>query len=131
MTKILGPQGWRGFLMDMLFILLGTVLVGLPLAVGPRVYSVAAAIWDGELIALVPRRTPNCCFEGSSDGNCHEIELESFGTVPLCSDGRERMWFETEKGKGGVLLLVPDEGDMWLIDGTPEADCFEELPYSG
>ena len=51
--------------------------------------------------------------------------------VPLCSDGQERMWFETDKGKGGVLLLVPDEGDMWLIDGTPEADCFEELPYSG
>jgi NAD+ synthase (glutamine-hydrolysing) len=62
------------------------IFVGLPLAVGPRVYSVAAAIWDGELIALVPRRTPNCFFEGSSDGNCHEIELESFGTVPLCSD---------------------------------------------
>jgi hypothetical protein len=51
--------------------------------------------------------------------------------VPLCSDGQERMWFETDKGKGGVLLLVPDEEDMWLIDGTPEADCFEELPYSG
>ena len=51
--------------------------------------------------------------------------------VPLCSDGTERMWFETDEGKGGVLLLVPDEEDMWLIDGTPEADCFEELPYSG
>ena len=51
--------------------------------------------------------------------------------VPLCSDGQERMWFETDNGKGGVLLLVPDEEDMWLIDGTPEADCFEELPYSG
>ena len=51
--------------------------------------------------------------------------------VPLCSDGQERMWFETDEGKGGVLLLVPDEEDMWLIDGTPEADCFEELPYSG
>ena len=51
--------------------------------------------------------------------------------VPLCSDGRERMWFETEKGKGGVLLLVPDEENMWLIDGEPEADFFEYLPYSG
>ena len=51
--------------------------------------------------------------------------------VPLCSDGQERMWFETEKGKGGVLLLVPDEENMWLIDGEPEADFFEYLPYSG
>ena len=51
--------------------------------------------------------------------------------VPLCSDGQERMWFETDKGKGGVLLLVPDEENMWLIDGEPEADFFEYLPYSG
>ena len=33
MKKLLGPQGWRGFLLDLLFILLGTVLVGLPIAV--------------------------------------------------------------------------------------------------
>ena len=33
MKKILGPAGWRGFLLDLLFILLGTVLVGLPIAV--------------------------------------------------------------------------------------------------
>ena len=33
MKKILGPQGWRGFLLDLTFILLGTVLVGLPIAV--------------------------------------------------------------------------------------------------
>ena len=33
MKKILGPQGWKGFLLDLAFILLGTVLVGLPIAV--------------------------------------------------------------------------------------------------
>lgn len=33
MKTILGPQGFRGFLLDLLFILLGTVLVGLPIAV--------------------------------------------------------------------------------------------------
>ena len=60
--------------------------VGLPLAVGPRVYSVAAVLWDGELIAFVPRRTASCNFNGSGDGDYHEIELDSFGTVPLCSD---------------------------------------------
>jgi len=51
--------------------------------------------------------------------------------LPLASDGCECMWFETENGKGGVLMLVPDEENMWLIDGVPEAECFEELPYSG
>ncbi len=51
--------------------------------------------------------------------------------IPLCSDGRARLWFETDKGKGGVLLLTPDEEDMWLIDGVPEAEYFEELPYAG
>ncbi len=59
--------------------------VGLPLAVGGRVYSVAAALWDGELIAFVPRRTEDGSFNGG-DGDYHEIELESFGTVPLCGD---------------------------------------------
>lgn len=51
--------------------------------------------------------------------------------IPLASDGCERLWFETEKGKNGVLLLVPDEEDMWLIDGVPEAEYFETLPYAG
>ena len=51
--------------------------------------------------------------------------------VVRCSDGCERMWFETDKGQAGVLLLTPDEQNMWLIDGEPEADFFEFLPYAG
>ena len=51
--------------------------------------------------------------------------------LPLASDGCERLWFETEEGKGGVLLLTPDEENMWLIDGVPEAEYFESLPYAG
>ncbi len=51
--------------------------------------------------------------------------------LPLASDGCERLWFETEDGKNGVLLLVPDEENMWLIDGVPEAEYFESLPYAG
>ena len=51
--------------------------------------------------------------------------------VPVCSDGCARLWFETDRGKSGVLLLTPDEEDMWLIDGVPEAEYFEELPYAG
>ena len=50
---------------------------------------------------------------------------------PLASDGFSRMWFETESGRQGVLLLTPDQESMWLIDGVPEADCFETLPYAG
>ncbi len=49
----------------------------------------------------------------------------------LAGDGCERIWFETEKGKNGVLLLTPDEENMWLIDGVPEAEYFAFLPYSG
>ena len=51
--------------------------------------------------------------------------------IPLASDGCSRLWFATEKGKNGVLLLTPDEDASWLIDGVPEADCFADLPYSG
>ena len=59
--------------------------VGLPLAVGPRVYSVAAVLWDGELIAFVPRRTASCNFNGSGDGDYHEIELDSFSRYVVLS----------------------------------------------
>lgn len=50
---------------------------------------------------------------------------------PQASDGCSRLWFRTEKGKDGVLLLTPDEENIWLIDGTPEAEYFAFLPYSG
>ena len=51
--------------------------------------------------------------------------------VATASDGYSRLWFETEQGKSGVLLLTPDEDCMWRIEGEPEADFFESLPYSG
>ena len=50
---------------------------------------------------------------------------------PVCTDGFSRLWFRTEDGRSGVLLLEADEEHMWLIDGTPEAEYFEFLPYSG
>ena len=50
---------------------------------------------------------------------------------PVCSDGCERMWFRTASGKTGVLQLTPDEDYLWLIDGKPETEYFEFLPYSG
>ena len=59
--------------------------VGLPMAVGTQIYSVAAAIWDGELIALMPRQTADSSFNGDN-GRYHEIEMDSFGTIPLCGD---------------------------------------------
>ena len=49
----------------------------------------------------------------------------------LASDGYSRVWFKTGSGKNGVLLLTPDEENMWLIDGAPEAEYFEVLYYAG
>ena len=50
---------------------------------------------------------------------------------PLASDGYSRLWFRTESGKTGVLLLTRDAEHMWLVDGVPEADYFDTLPYAG
>ena len=50
---------------------------------------------------------------------------------PLASDGCSRMWFKTDSGKTGVLLLTPAPEFGWLIDGAPEETYFEFLPYSG
>ena len=50
---------------------------------------------------------------------------------PLASDGYSRLWFKTGAGKTGVLLMTPDEESMWRIDGVPEAEYFDCLPYAG
>lgn len=49
----------------------------------------------------------------------------------LCSDGCRYAWFVTDSGKQGVLTLTYDENGQWFIDGRPEEDYFETLPYAG
>ena len=61
------------------------IFVGLPLALEARIYSAAAAICNGELLALLPRQEADHSFEGDG-GNYREVELEGFGTIPFCGD---------------------------------------------
>ncbi len=56
------------------------VFVGLPLAVGGSVNSVAAAVYHGELLCVVPRRYNGKRFNGARK-ETHEIAIEGFGTV--------------------------------------------------
>ena len=63
------------------------VFVGLPLASGSRVYSVGAALYDGEILGLVPNEAPlDAHFSVPESGAALEVELKGYGLVTLCSD---------------------------------------------
>ena len=61
------------------------VLVGLPVAVGTAVNSMAAAVSGGKLLGLVPQRAADAVFMGT-DEDCHEIEAQGIPDVPCCAD---------------------------------------------
>lgn len=62
------------------------VFVGMPLSYGGRLYDVAAALSDGELLGFVPRtRVDGTNFTVPDDGPC-EIGLPGFRTVSLGAD---------------------------------------------
>ncbi len=87
--------------------------VGLPLAVGSRVYSVAAAVYDGEILALIPREN----VEGSpfsapametrfvSVGGC-ETALESSDTL-FCCAALPELKIAVELGADRDALMPP------------------------
>ena len=61
--------------------------VGLPLAVGAKVYSVAAALYEGEILALVPRTDrEDRYFSIPEPGACLEVELEGYGAVTMTDE---------------------------------------------
>ncbi|MBO5544512.1 MAG: NAD(+) synthase, partial [Oscillospiraceae bacterium] len=49
--------------------------VGLPLGVGAKVYNVAAALYDGEVLGLVPSENGYGYFSVPEDGECLEVDL--------------------------------------------------------
>ena len=66
--------------------------VGLPLGVGAKVYNVAAALYDGEILGLVPSENGYGYFSVPEDGECLEVDLRGYGLVSLSAD----MLFEHE-----------------------------------
>ena len=67
--------------------------VGLPLAVGAKVFSVAAALYDGEVLGLVPAEdNVDGHFSLPEDGADYEVMLHGYGLVSMSTD----MLFEHE-----------------------------------
>ena len=63
------------------------VFVGLPLAVGAKIYNVAAALYDGEILALVPQAdAPDAYFSVPEPGSCYEVELDGYGLVTMSDE---------------------------------------------
>ncbi len=63
------------------------VFVGLPMAVGTRLFSVAAAICNGELLGLVPKQyCRDLRFDVPEDGMVYEVALNDYGVVTLAAE---------------------------------------------
>ena len=48
------------------------------------------------------------------------------------SDKKEFAYFASQDGASGVLNISPnyEQGWGWLVDGIPEEECFESVPYA-
>lgn len=48
------------------------------------------------------------------------------------SDKETSAWFATQDGVSGVLSIAPDYDRGWgrMVDGMPENECFEHMPYA-
>ena len=82
-------QGAQKALLGILPATVGTgmlIFVGLPLAVGARVYSAAAVLYEGEVLALVPREAPDRYFSAPDPDVCTEVDLPGYGLVPMSAD---------------------------------------------
>ena len=60
--------------------------VGLPIGVGAKVYNVAAALYDGEVLGLVPSENGYGYFSVPEDGECLEVDLRGYGLVSMSAD---------------------------------------------
>ena len=60
------------------------VFVGLPFAHGAKLFSVAAALYEGEILALIPAEdTADGHFDLPEQDACYEVNLSGYGTVAL------------------------------------------------
>ena len=60
------------------------IFVGLPFAHGAKVFNTAAAIYDGEILALIPAEEPaDAHFDLPEPGSCYEVTVPGYGMVPL------------------------------------------------
>ena len=88
-------------------------LVGLPLAVGARIFSAAAAIWNGKLLGVTAREdVSGSPFASAKELGDEEIELAGLGSVPFTdalyvSDALPELAVAVELGKDRDALLPP------------------------
>ena len=86
------------------------VFVGLPIEVGSRVYSTAAAICSGYLLGLVPRENAAGTIFTPADRAAREIDLDSIHSAFLCPD----IIFENSKLRS-LRVSVELGGDITAI----------------
>ena len=83
------------------------VLVGTPVSVGQAVTSAAAAVSDGELLALIPQRRATAKFV-ADNGKYHTIDSEVIGTEDVFCEPDAIIWCQGLSSLGIAVELGPD-----------------------
>ena len=111
--------------------------VGLPFAFGARLLSVAAAICDGELIALVPRENVNNTLFSEYDGESDFVTVGRYETS-LCPNALfvhnalDELRVAVELGADRDEILSP--AVSYALEGATliaQMACFPETVFSG
>lgn len=89
-------------------------IVGLPFLYGKKIYNVAALLWDGKILGLVPKRRGDAFFANGQDG----VNGKTPNQVVF---GEEYVSFHTElvlQGEvlRGITVGVEFEDDLWDQD---------------
>ncbi len=94
---------------------------------------VVDTIWDlsaNESVLTVASAIPVTFLDESTE-TAGTLDAGATLTV-TASDGCSRVWFTDGGGNMGYIELTPNTDDWgYLINGIPEYDCFETLPYAG
>lgn len=93
-----------------------------------KVLDDAASLWEHAALTV---KSP---IAYTGDHGCVSGTLSPGDSVVICAtDKQSEARFFTPDGITGTLSIAPHAGQSWgwLVNGVPEEDCFERLPYGG
>ena len=81
--------------------------------------------------ALVPTRDIAATFV-ENGAETEDVIPAGTAFVITASDKTSVVWFQTEDGREGFFPIAPDEARGWgsTVDGVPEDELFEMVPYA-
>ena len=91
------------------------VLVGTPVSLGQAVTSAAAAVSDGELLALIPQRRASAKFI-ADNGKYHTIDSDEMDAENVFCEPDAIIWCQGLDALGIAVELGPDLDNVWSYE---------------